>query len=151
MGCRVRKLPCGKCRNCVSSQTRNHFCACPLQVHRSIDHMELTTIQSTSNVTIHGAQRAGELEPTVRQACGRSSHAPESNMARPTSLPEPTALSTYRQAGSGAPVSNTAGPTTPLDAEEAIAPGAEVWQELVRMLVAREAAKLLHPARRSRV
>jgi hypothetical protein len=79
------------------------------------------------NVHIHGAQRACELEPTVRVQCVRSAHAPAAKVDRPLA-------------------------TDPIDWDdvETIAPGAEVWQELVRMLVAREAAKLLHPAGRAR-
>jgi hypothetical protein len=88
--------------------------------------MELTTIQSTSTVTIQGAHRACELEPTIHQVCMRSSHAPAPSI-----------------------VGTTASEQAVWDADETIPAGAEVWQELVRMLVAREAARLVHPSRRA--
>ncbi len=88
--------------------------------------MELTTIQSTStNVLIQGAQRACELEPTIGQQCVRNSHAPA-----------PKAALSQQQ--------------IEWNDQEVATPGAEVWQELVRMLVASEAAKLMHPAGRAR-
>jgi hypothetical protein len=79
------------------------------------------------SVLIQGAQRACELEPTVRVQCVRSSHAPDSKRSDSAALD-----------------------LMDWEVEDTIAPGAEVWQELVRMLVAREAAKLLHPARSGR-
>jgi hypothetical protein len=84
------------------------------------------TLPATPSVLIQGAQRACELEPTVRLQCVRNSHAPA---AKATASPQQINW----------------------DDEEIAIPGAEVWQELVRMLVAREAAKLLHPAGRARV
>jgi hypothetical protein len=95
--------------------------------------MEHTTIHTTSSVTIQGAQRACELEPAVRQACVRVSHAPASNAQVSSASAGPTEIE-----------------PSLWEADEPIAPGAEVWQELVRMLVAREAAKLMHPAGRAR-
>jgi hypothetical protein len=86
----------------------------------------LSAVPTVTSVLIQGAQRACELEPTVRQQCVRNSHAPA-----------PTAM------GSAQPIN--------WEDEEVSIPGAEVWQELVRMLVAREAAKLMHPAGRARV
>jgi hypothetical protein len=86
----------------------------------------LAAVPTVTSVLIQGAQRACELEPTVRQQCVRSSHAPTPSIV-----------------GSAQPVS--------WEDEEVTIPGAEVWQELVRMLVAREAAKLMHPAGRARV
>ena len=81
---------------------------------------------ASNAVVIQGAQRACELEPTVQAQCVRSTHAPMAN-----------GLNNHSQ-------------VTVWDVAEAPAPGAEVWQELVSMLVAREAAKALHPAGRAR-
>lgn len=85
----------------------------------------LSGVPTLTSVLIQGAQRACELEPTVRPQCVRNSHAPS-----------PSAV------GSAQPID--------WEDEEVSIPGAEVWQELVRMLVAREAAKLMHPAGRAR-
>jgi hypothetical protein len=87
----------------------------------------LLATPTVDSVLIQGAQRACELEPTVRVQCVRGSYAPVSQRSDSAALD-----------------------LMDWEAEDPIAPGAEVWQELVRMLVAREAAKLLHPAGRAR-
>ena len=93
---------------------------------------------TATGVVILGAQRACELEPTVRQECVRSTHAPA-----PSNSSNSSNSSTSSRSSSQNPVKiwNVEGTATP---------GAEVWQELVRMLVARESAKAFHPAGRAR-
>lgn len=83
-------------------------------------------------IIILGAMRAGDLEPNVRTTGAASLHAP-------------AAASTSRISAQA-----TSPKATIRTEENYTESGAEVWQELVRMLIAREASKSLHPAGRSR-
>ena len=108
----------------------------PAQVRRDPAELVLRAglFPATSfSIVISGAQRACDLEPRVLPTCNRSVHAP----AR--------ASSAYP--ANWTPSEREGNESTLTELPE---PGAEVWQELVRMLIAREAAKSSHPAGRGR-